>query len=399
MKKSQVAIVRVTEDAIDQAVEELFSLLGGIHRFLLPLDTVLLKPNWVTDKHYSTGAVTHTGLLRAVAGLLLQSSAKKVLIGDSSMVGKKTEDAICVNGVDSLASRRVEIVDFKKSEYIRVAVPNALRYPRLSLPRELMESDWVLNLPVMKTHDAFPVTLGLKNMKGLLPDREKRRFHLRGLDEGVIDLNRAARANFTLIDGIIGMEGNGPVNGTPAHAGVLIASEDALAAEVAAIAVMGFDAREFPYITMAYEAGLGQMEFDKMDLLGVPINEVVRPFQSSFHTQKQRGAVTVDDDGACSGCRDAIVQFLTNNRLLEQNPTLSLTIVAGGVPCGESRRHSKPGEGWTIGIGKCTQASRDRFDAFVPGCAPMKMEMDKAYQSIVEKSRKEKEASEPCIQF
>lgn len=386
-KKSAVSIVKVREDSIEEAVIRLFDQLGGVNRFILPLDTVLLKPNWVTDLHYSTGAVTHTGLLRACANLLLKNSAKKVIIADGAMVGKKTGDVIAKNEVDQLASRRVEIVDFKKSEYTKVVVPNALKYPRLALPNELLQSDVVINLPVMKTHDAFPVTLGLKNMKGVLSDRDKRRFHLRGLDEGVIDLNKAARANFTLIDGIIGMEGNGPTNGTPAHSNVLIASEDPLAAEVVAIAVMGFDAQKFDYIHMAYEAGFGQKDLAQIEIIGEAIESVKRPFQTSYYTGRSAyGSIVIEDGMACSGCRDAIVQFLSGNRQIEKHPEIPVKIIAGQPSPGANHGREETGGGFTIGIGKCTKACAEQYDVHVPGCAPAKAAIDQAYQTIVEKA-------------
>ena len=383
-KKSCVSIVKVQEEHVEQAVVRLCAQLGGLSRFLLPLDTVLLKPNWVTDLHYSTGAVTHTELIRACVNLLLKHSAKKVIIADGAMVGKKTEDVILKNGVDQLASRRVEVLDFKKSQYTKVVVPNALKYPRLALPNELLESDVVINLPVMKTHDAFPVTLGLKNMKGVLSDRDKRRFHLRGLDEGVIDLNKAARANLTVTDGIIGMEGNGPTNGTPAHSKVLIASEDPLAAEVAAIAVMGFDAQEFEYIHMAYEAGFGQKDLSEIEIVGENIESVKRPFQTSYYTGRSAyGNIEIIDGMACSGCRDAIVQFLSNNRQIEKHPDVPITIVAGQPVSASELTH---GGRFTMGIGKCTKACASQYDIHVPGCAPLKTALDRAYQEIVKKA-------------
>ena len=176
-RKSVVAIVKVKDNAIDEAVKEMFDLLGGIESFILPFQMVLLKPNLVTGKPYETGAVTHPHLIESCINQVLSCGVKRIYVGDSSMVGEKTEDAIKLSGLDKIKSKRVEIVDFKKSDYVNIGIPNALKYRRLGFPRELLEAQVIINLPVLKTHDYLPATLGLKNMKGVLRDVDKRRFH------------------------------------------------------------------------------------------------------------------------------------------------------------------------------------------------------------------------------
>lgn len=351
--------------------------MGGINRFIPPLSKILIKPNWVTDKHYSSGAVTNTNVIKACTDLLLEGSAKHITIADSAMIGKKTDSVIRINEVDKLASKRVDIVDLNQTEYMRVAVPNALKYRRLSMPKVLMESDVVINMPVMKTHDAFPFTLGLKNMKGALLDNEKRKFHSLGLDEGLIDLNKIALADFTLIDGSIGMEGNGPVNGTPVNLNILIASDNALAAEVVAIKVMGFGDMKPDYIQMAYAAGFGEIDLDKIQIVGEKIEDIIHPFES-YHFKEKRvsDSVYIHDETACSGCRDTLVQFMSGNKITKEAPK---TMIVAGDYNKDLCLHGSI----SIGIGKCLQDKKDLFDAYVPGCAPSKKSLDKAYQDLI----------------
>ncbi|BCJ93734.1 hypothetical protein acsn021_13030 [Anaerocolumna cellulosilytica] len=382
MKKATVAIVKIKDGNYKEAVNEVFQLLGGVPKYLPPLSKVMIKPNWVTDKHYTTGAVTNTLVLKALSEILLKNSAKHITIGDSAMIGKKTESVITLNGVGALAGKRVDVVDLNQTEYTRVIIPNALKYRRLSLPAVFLESDMVINVPVMKTHDAFPFTLGLKNMKGLLPDNEKRKFHSLGLDEGLIDLNKAALADFTLIDGSIAMEGLGPVNGTPVNLGLLIGSSNALAAEVVAYHIMGFGHLQPAYIEMAHKAGFGEKELKNIQIVGEKLEESIHPFESFYQRHKVvKECIHIHDETACSGCRDVLVQFASGYK---SNSMEKVVIYAGDYNPDIDTKGFK-----TIGIGSCLHQHRNKFDCFVPGCAPLKKNLDAGYQQLTGTLRQE----------
>ncbi len=87
-------------------MKELFKFLGGVNRIICPLSKFLLKPNWVTDKHYTSSAVTNTNLIKACAEILLENSAKHITIADSAMIGKKTDVVIKVNEVDKIIFKK-----------------------------------------------------------------------------------------------------------------------------------------------------------------------------------------------------------------------------------------------------------------------------------------------------
>lgn len=377
MKNSMVAIVKIKDDNYDDAIQRLFDLLGGVNRIIPALSKVMLKANWVANKHYLTGAVTNTEVLKACTNLLLKHAVKTVTICDSAMIGQKTEDVIRTNGVDLLESKRVKIVDLRKSEFIKTAIPNASVYHRLSFPKELFENDIIINIPVMKTHESFPATLGLKNMKGLLPDLEKKRLHTSGLSEGLIDLNRIALPDLTIIDGSIGMEGAGPINGTPVNAKILIASLDALAAEVVALKVMGFEAN-IDYIELAFEAGFGEKNLDKITILGEPLSEVSQRFKTSFYSYKVvDDNLTIYDEFACSGCRDCLVQM----KLQDQHNFKMPTSIYAGVLSSKPKHIEK--DNIKVGIGQCLLKNSKDFDIYVGGCPPTKHKVMQAIESFL----------------
>jgi uncharacterized protein (DUF362 family) len=380
--KSTVAIVKIMNGDIKSGFKRIIELLDGINSLVLPYQEVLIKPNWATDKDYTTGTVTHPELIKECVKQVLKCGAAKVYVGDSSFVGKNTEDVILQSGLREIESARVKIIDFKKSTYVPVAVPNAHRYRRLNVPREVMECHTIINIPVMKTHDCMPVTLGLKNMKGILQDKDKRKFHSWGLEEGVIDVNRVALADLTIIDGIIGMEGDGPLNGTPVNANLLIASFDPLAAEVVAIKAMGFEPEEMEYIQMAYEAGFGQKDFSKINIVGEELEKVKLKFKSCYYNGKnfEDNKIVIKDQCACSSCR-----FILNTYVRDEIESLKEKDVKITFYAGELKKSLCQTEGETVGIGNCLYTEKEGFSSYIPGCPPQIRAVKAAVEKLTNK--------------
>lgn len=380
-KKSTVAVVRVESDNITAGFARLMDLIGGMDVLVVPFHEVMIKPNWATDRDYTTGAVTHPSVIIECIKHVQKSGAAKIYVGDSSFVGKSTEGAIEKSGLRMIKSKRVKTIDFKKSEYVHVGIPNALRYRRLGLPKEIMQSQIIINIPVMKTHDCLPVTLGLKNMKGVLSDKDKRRFHSWGLEEGIIDVNRIVLPDLTIIDGLIGMEGDGPLYGTPANAKLLIASFDPLAAEVAAINAMGFDHEAMAYIQMAYEAGFGEKHLSKIDMVGDDLDSVKRMFKSSYYDGKtfHDGKIRVYDTRACSACRSVLNGYVREAAGALKEKDIGLTFLAGDLSGNGNQM-----DGATIGIGKCLYEHKQECTCYVPGCPPKKRNIKAAVEQLID---------------
>lgn len=367
MKQSTVAVVKVNNN-IEEALDRLIDFLGGLDTVVLPLQTVMIKPDWATEQSYQDGAVTHPELLKALTKKVLNYGARQVLVGDASMVGHKTTDkAINDSGLNELGLKRVKTIDFRKSEYIDVGISNALKFRRLSFPKEYMQSHVIINVPVMKTHNLLPVALGFKNLKSICKDEDRKRILTFGLDEGLIDVNKIALADLTIIDGIIGMEGDGPFHGTPANANVLIASTDPLAAEAIAIEIMGYGDTRMRYMELAYEAGFGEMNLENIKLVGDLIDQVKRKFQNpTFNkTVLDNGKITINQKNACSSCRFMLNQYFNRyeKELLAMNDEIELYM--GDIDneiCGEDQ--------CKIGIGNCTFAHKDELSLFIEGCPP-----------------------------
>jgi uncharacterized protein (DUF362 family) len=147
----------------------------------------------------------------------------------------------------------------------------------ITVPRLVIESA-VISAAKLKTHVDTGVTLGMKNMFGLLPDKFKGKYHLKGISKVVVDINTVLRPALTVIDGFVGMEGQGPIDGTPVQMNLIIAGTDPVATDATACRVMGINPHEITHIRKAFEKGLGKSE---AQVVGEKLETVTRPFKQN----------------------------------------------------------------------------------------------------------------------
>jgi uncharacterized protein (DUF362 family) len=229
---------------------------------------VLLKPNFVEyDKHsvINTDPRLVAGAAEAIRGL----GAAEVTVGEGPGHRRDTGYVMRSSGLlDALADAGVGFVDLNTA----AAKPSRLRsaYTPLGdvwLPDAVTEADIVVSMPKMKTHHWAGVTLSLKNCFGCLPGRvygwPKNALHWVGIDNAILDVAGAVRPTYAIVDGIVAMEGNGPIQGTPINAGVLVFGDDPVATDSVTARMMGFDPAEIPYLREAARF-LGQGELDRI---------------------------------------------------------------------------------------------------------------------------------------
>ena len=158
---------------------------------------------------------------------------------------------------------------------------HASRLKELYLPKIVLGVDFLVSLPKLKTHHWAGVTLSLKNMFGVVPGGcygwPKNVLHWAGIDNSVLDINATVRPDFAIVDGIVGMEGNGPIQGMPKPCGVLILGDDAVAVDATGVRVMGLLPEKIRYIAQASTL-LGHIDPEKIHQLGETIASVRTPF-------------------------------------------------------------------------------------------------------------------------
>jgi uncharacterized protein (DUF362 family) len=243
---------------------------------------VVLKPNLV---EYESGASINTHPL--VVGAALEAfrslGAAEVRIAEGPGHRRITLDLAEAAGYFEVIPRFEEIfTDLNLDELI----PALLSRPRsrlkqLHLPRTVLQADLLVSLAKMKTHHWAGATLGMKNLFGVVPGGvygwPKNLLHWAGIHESIADLHALFPRQFVLVDGVVGMEGNGPIQGRAKAAGVLVAGSDPVAVDATCCRVMGIDPGKVGYLKMAESAG--QTQEGNVEQIGEPVRAVATRFE------------------------------------------------------------------------------------------------------------------------
>jgi uncharacterized protein (DUF362 family) len=277
---SRVAIRRVASYDADFASV----IHESLREFDLPVrgKVVLLKPNLITlDPQGVTN--TNAGVIAATRESFLRLGAAEVLIGDGSGIERDAQAIIESMRLREFSGPLAKIfVDLNVDDVERVILKTrASRLKELYFPKTLLRADFVVSMPKLKTHHWAGVTLSLKNMFGAVPGScygwPKNVLHWAGIDRAILDINAAVRPDFAIVDGIVGMEGNGPIQGALKTAGVLILGDDPVAVDATCTRVMGLLPEKVKHIAQAATL-LGHVAPDKIQQLGESVASVATPF-------------------------------------------------------------------------------------------------------------------------
>jgi uncharacterized protein (DUF362 family) len=242
-------------------------------------DTVLIKVNFITVKTWDTGATTDPIVVEAIIERL-KNLHVRIYVVESDATMTSADKAFEATGMREMCERNgVECLNLRHvKDRVKIDVPNAETLKSITVPRIVTESA-VVSAAKLKTHMSTTVTLGMKNMFGLLPDKLKGKYHMKGINKVIVDINTVLKPALTVIDGFVGMEGRGPSDGTPVQMDLIIAGSDPVATDATGCRVMGFDPHEISHIRKAYEKGLGNI--DDVQVLGEKLDDVARTFLRS----------------------------------------------------------------------------------------------------------------------
>lgn len=279
-----VSIVRCSDYSnVKSSIKEALTLIGGLESIITPGKRVLLKPNVLAIRPPEDAVTTHPAVVSAMCELVKEAGGIPV-IGDGSGVVRpdvSTTEAFRASGIESVASAcGAELINFEISGYTEVSVPAARQFPRLYIAKAVLEADVVISLPKLKTHELTLYTGALKNFFGAVPHKIRKQAHaLEDRDrfgEAIVDIYSVVKPHLAVMDGVIGMEGNGPANGTPVHSGVIMASYDCVALDMVASELIGIDPLKVPTNKAALSRGFGTQ---KPEVKGIPLQEASLRFK------------------------------------------------------------------------------------------------------------------------
>lgn len=229
-----------------------------------------------------------------------------MLVVEGSGYFTPTDIALEKSGYVEMARRAdADVVNVDEDELVELEVPDPLIVEKIKVSKSFMDADVRINIPVMKTHDQLLVTLGVKNLKGVIPKTMKRRFHAIGVVKGILDLAKVVPIDLTVLDAINAMEGLGPSFGEIVELNALIASRDIFSLDLVASKVMGFEPDELDYLIEADEHGLLDLMAD-IEVIGTPAEQITRKFKRPPTDLEFGEGITVISEGACSACRGTI---------------------------------------------------------------------------------------------
>jgi uncharacterized protein (DUF362 family) len=277
---SRVAIRRAANYEVDLST----LLYETLAEFRPPVEgkNVLLKPNFVEPDRDNV-INTHPAVVGAAFEAFLRLGAASVTVAEGPGHERDTEGIVeTIRLRDHLGPLPGKFVDLNVDEVERIPLrTRATRLKELYLPKTVLRADFVVSMPKLKTHHWAGVTLSLKNMFGIVPGNcygwPKNVLHWAGLTRSILDINGTVRPDFAIVDGIVGMEGNGPIQGTAKPCGVLVMGDDPVAVDSTCARVMCLAPERIDYLANA-ELLLGHLSEAKIVQLGESINSASMPF-------------------------------------------------------------------------------------------------------------------------
>lgn len=320
---------------------------------------VALKPNLVVAGTPERGATTHAGVLSGCIEYFFEHDIKNISIIEGSWVGDETMRAMKRAGYEEVCKKySVPFYDLKrdKTRSIETAIGP------IDICARALDSGLLVNLPVLKGHCQTVMTCALKNLKGCLPDREKRRFHSLGLTKPIAALGAVLKTGLIIVDSICG-DLNFEEGGNPVQTNRMYLGTDPVMIDAFGCNLMGLSLDEVKYIKLAEKFGAGSIKFSPDDVVNLnePENAGAYPRPSGTVASLVKN---VHENSACSACYASLVRALhVNSKGLREN-----------IYIGQGWRDKKIPDG-ALGIGNCCKNSLRN----VKGCPPSAKDIEENF--------------------
>ena len=314
--------------------------------------SVAVKPNLVVSRSADNGATTHPEVCEGIIKYLKDSGVKKIKIIESSWIGDSTKRAYKNCGYEELSRKyNVPLVDLKDDKC------TSLSYNKFNIDicGEALETDFLINVPVLKAHCQTRLTCCMKNLKGCIPDSEKRRFHTLGLHKPIAALNMLIKTGYCVVDGICG-DLTFEEGGNPVESNRIIAGRNPLTVDSYCAELIGYKPEEIEYLVYGEKFGVGEYYSDKTELTELNAqNKPKHKVKNNRVTEKYNNIIA--ENSACSACYSSLIYALHK--------------LGGKVNAGKTGKiyigqGFKNKNGGGFGIGNCAKG----FSKCVNGCPP-----------------------------
>lgn len=266
------------QDLVNEGIQDTLNLIGIGNTFFSG-KRVLIKPNLLGPFHPEQAATTHPSMIKGIVEIVRNAGGKPVIGESPGGMYRNASKIFKDTGVTGVAeSTGTELIDLGNDKLIPVNIGGRF-FETLYLPSSVLEADIIISLPKFKTHSLTTFTGATKNVFGVVPGKLKSEFHRKAqrpseLAEAIIDLFAVVRPQLSIMDAIVGMEGDGPSAGSPKNLGYIMASEDAVALDAVCVEMIGLRWDSVDMIKIASEKGLGNGDITKIEIAGSNIEEM-----------------------------------------------------------------------------------------------------------------------------
>ena len=348
----------MTKELLSKA--DLAGLIGGREK------RVAIKPNLVVASPAEFGATTHPEVVAGIVEYLQENQFENIVIVESSWVGDRTSEAFIYCGYKELCEKYdVPFIDGQKDKWHEVDCAGM----KLNIIDAVDKIDFLINVPVLKGHCQTKVTCSLKNLKGLIPNTEKSRFHRMGLHKPIAHLQAGIRQDFIVVDHICG-DLDFEEGGNPVVRNCVMAAVDPVLVDSYACSLLHYTPDDVPYVRMAEQLGIGSADLDSAQIIdlggfhGYAGKEMKEDLPREHKILEVSYAVNeVDSCSACYASLSGALWRLKEEGLLDKLDT----------PIGIGQ--GMQGKTGKLGVGKCTKD----FDVCIMGCPP---DEDKIYNEL-----------------
>ena len=282
--KAEVFIAKVPDynyniaDSIREGIIEL-----GILPQEIQGKRILLKPNLVETHSGAIHINTSPSVVRGAIEAFKSFGASEILVAEGPGHCRDTFRLVEESGIyDVLIEDKIRFIDLNYDDIF--TVPNVSKWSRLkelNFPKTLKKVDWVVSMPKMKTHHWTGITLSMKNMFGIMPGSyygwPKNVLHWAGIEKAILDINTIFQANLAIVDGVVGMEGDGPIMGDPHKARTIVMGRNLPAVDATCARIMGLRPEKVPYL-VASEGRIGTIRKNNILQRGETIESVKTNF-------------------------------------------------------------------------------------------------------------------------
>lgn len=288
MSSNRVSVVKATKN-VEHAIRKSIDLLGGMK--IDSVHDVVIKPNLCNAKNPHGMVITDFRVIGSVIKIL-KEKGKEILVVESDNISDTAENRLEKSGLlDLLEEWDTSFINLSHDDYEEHNVYDKT----LRIPKTVLEADYFINLPKIKTEGHVGVTLSIKNLFGLIKRRKKSNLH-NALNEVLPYLVKIVRNDLIIMDGLTCMEGNGPIIGTPRELGIIVAGKNCVSVDAFCANIMGYKPHEVDHIVKAHELRLGEIDLEMIEIVGDEWVGIACEFERPYSLRATMGSLKTFKD-------------------------------------------------------------------------------------------------------